>query len=88
MQAKYDAENPAALRRLLSAGAKLQPFSPAILDASLKASLDVCREIAAGNADFKKALDATVAFRGEQYLWWQVAEFSYDGFMIRNRTRL
>ena len=30
----------------------------------------------------------TVEFRGDQYLWWQVAEFSYDSFMIRNRTRL
>jgi len=88
MQARYDAENPAALRRLLAAGVKLQPFSPAILDASLKAALDLYREVAATNADFKKVLDAMVAFRGDQYLWWQVAEFSYDSFMIRNRSRM
>ena len=24
-----------------------------------------------------------VAFRGNQYLWWQVAEYTYDSFMIR-----
>ena len=23
-----------------------------------------------------------VAFRGDQYLWWQVAEYTYDNFMI------
>jgi hypothetical protein len=24
-----------------------------------------------------------VAFRGNQYLWWQVAEYTYDSFMVR-----
>jgi hypothetical protein len=28
-----------------------------------------------------------LAFRNEQYLWWQVAEYSYDSYMIRSRTR-
>jgi TRAP-type mannitol/chloroaromatic compound transport system substrate-binding protein len=88
MQAKYDAENPVALRRLLAAGAKLMPFSPAIMEASLKAALDLYHEVSATNADFKKVFDAMFAFRGEQYLWWQVAEFTYDGFLIRNRTRV
>jgi len=88
MQAKYDTENPAALRRLLAAGAKLAPFSPAILEASLKAALDLYREVSATNADFKKIFDAVFAFRNEQYLWWQVAEYTYDSYLIRNRTRV
>jgi hypothetical protein len=28
-----------------------------------------------------------VAFRNDQYLWWQVAEYTNDTFMIRARTR-
>jgi hypothetical protein len=28
-----------------------------------------------------------VAFRGDQYLWWQVAEYGFDTYMIRARTR-
>jgi TRAP-type mannitol/chloroaromatic compound transport system substrate-binding protein len=28
-----------------------------------------------------------IAFRNDQYLWWQVAEYTYDSFIIRNRTR-
>jgi TRAP-type mannitol/chloroaromatic compound transport system substrate-binding protein len=88
MLAKYDAENPAALRRLLAAGAKLAPFSPAIMEASLKAALDLYHEVAAVNADFKKAFDSVFAFRNEEYLWWQVAEYSYDSYLIRNRTRV
>ena len=27
------------------------------------------------------------AFRAEEYLWWQVAEYTYDSFMIRTRAR-
>ena len=29
-----------------------------------------------------------VEFRAQEYLWWQVAEYGYDTFMIRNRTKL
>ena len=27
------------------------------------------------------------AFRNDQYLWWQVAEYTFDTFQIRTRTR-
>ncbi len=85
MQAKYDAQNPAALKRLVAAGAKLAPFSQPIMEASWKAANEVYAETSAANADFKKVYDAFVAFRGDQYLWWQVAEYSFDTFMIRAR---
>jgi TRAP-type mannitol/chloroaromatic compound transport system substrate-binding protein len=88
MLAKYDADNPAALKRLLAAGAKLVPFPSAVLDACLAASLEVCRDVASNNSNFKKAWDSTVAFRNDEYLWWQVAEYTNDTFVIRNRTRI
>ena len=28
-----------------------------------------------------------MAVRGEQYLWWQIAEYNYDSFKIRQRSR-
>ena len=28
-----------------------------------------------------------IAFRTGQYLWWQVAEYTFDGYMIRSRPR-
>jgi hypothetical protein len=28
-----------------------------------------------------------VAFRGENLLWWQIAELSYDSFMNRLKAR-
>jgi TRAP-type mannitol/chloroaromatic compound transport system substrate-binding protein len=87
MQAKYDARNPAALRRLVGAGAQLRPFSQEILEAAYKAANEVYDETSAKNADFKKIYESVRAFRGEEYLWWQVAEFTYDNFMIRARAR-
>jgi TRAP-type mannitol/chloroaromatic compound transport system substrate-binding protein len=88
MQSKYDAVNPGALKRLVAGGAKLAPFSPPVLDACLKAALELYHEVSATNPEFKKAYDAMIAFRGDQYLWWQVAEYTYDTFMIRNRTKV
>jgi hypothetical protein len=32
-------------------------------------------------------LDSIRAFRNEEYLWFQVAEYSFDTFMIRARSR-
>jgi TRAP-type mannitol/chloroaromatic compound transport system substrate-binding protein len=87
MQSKYDASNPAALKRLLAGGAKLAPFPPAVMDACLKAANELYAETSAQNALFKKVHDQYMAFRSEQYFWWQVAEYSNDTFLIRSRGR-
>jgi TRAP-type mannitol/chloroaromatic compound transport system substrate-binding protein len=87
MTARYDMQNPAALKRLVAGGTQLRPFSNEILDACLKATNELWSEISANNTDFKKAIDAMQAYRSDQYLWWQVAEYTYDTFMIRSRTR-
>jgi TRAP-type mannitol/chloroaromatic compound transport system substrate-binding protein len=87
MQARYDAYNPAALKQLVAGGAELRPFSQPVLEACLKAANEVYAETSAKNADFKKVYDNMQAFRNDQYLWWQVAEFTYDNFMVRSRPR-
>jgi TRAP-type mannitol/chloroaromatic compound transport system substrate-binding protein len=85
--ARYDVRNPAALKRLIGAGTQLRAFPQPVMDACLKASNEVNAEISATNPDYKKVLESMQAFRNDQYLWWQVAEYTYDGFMIRTRTR-
>jgi TRAP-type mannitol/chloroaromatic compound transport system substrate-binding protein len=85
--AKYDARNPAALRKLLAGGTELRAFSQPIMEGCLKASNEVNAETAAANADFKKVLDSMLNFRNDEYFWWQVAEYSYDNFMIGSRPR-
>ena len=83
MLAKYDAVNAPALARLIKSGAILKPFPIATVDAAYKAAQELYAEISAKNPLFKKGYDSMVAFRGEQYPWWQVGEYSYDGYMIR-----
>jgi TRAP-type mannitol/chloroaromatic compound transport system substrate-binding protein len=87
MQAKYDARNPAALRELVGGGAKLKTFPAEVIDAAYTAANEIYDEISAENADFKTVIDSVKTFRSEGYLWWQVAEYTYDSFMIRNRTK-
>jgi TRAP-type mannitol/chloroaromatic compound transport system substrate-binding protein len=87
MQSKYDAGNPAALKRLVAGGAQLRPFSSQVLDACYTSALEVYKETTASSADFKKVYDQMIAFRGDQYLWWQVAEYTFDTYMIRARSK-
>lgn len=87
VQAKYDARNPRALRRLVAGGAQLRPFPQDVMEAALKAANDVYGDIGAKNADFKRIYEAMKVFRNEEYLWFQVAEYTYDNFMIRARAR-
>jgi TRAP-type mannitol/chloroaromatic compound transport system substrate-binding protein len=87
MMAKYDAGNPAALKRLIAGGAQLRAFPQPVMEASYKAANELYAETSAANADFKKIYESVTAFRADQYLWWQVAEYGFDSFMIRSRAR-
>lgn len=83
MLAKYDSVNAPALKRLLGKGTELRAFPQDTVVAAYKAAHDYYAEIAAKNPLFKKTMDSYMAFRDEQYLWWQVGDFSYDNLMIR-----
>src|SRR6267378_1630811 len=87
MAARYDLQNPTALKRLVAGGTQLRPFTNEVLEACLKATNELWAEISAKNPDFKKSIDAMQAYRSDEYLWWQVAEYTFDSFMIRSRTR-
>src|ERR1700736_3542588 len=84
MMAKYDAQNPPALKKLLAGGTKLHAFSPPIMEASFKAAKELHAEVAATNANFKKVYESLTAFSNSGYQWFQVAEVAYDNFMARH----
>jgi TRAP-type mannitol/chloroaromatic compound transport system substrate-binding protein len=87
MTAKYDAMNPVALKRLAASGAVLKPFTPEVMDGCWKAATELYAELAAKNEWFKTFYDHFTAFRADQYLWWQVAEYTMDSYMIRFRNQ-
>jgi TRAP-type mannitol/chloroaromatic compound transport system substrate-binding protein len=84
---KYDYANPAALKRLMSLGVQLRPFPQDVMEASYKAATEIYTDLSKTNPLFKKLYDSLVAFRGDSLLWFQVAELSFDSFMIRMRGR-
>jgi TRAP-type mannitol/chloroaromatic compound transport system substrate-binding protein len=79
---RYDAQNPQALKRLVAAGTQLRPFSEATMDVCFSAANEVYAEISGKNESFKKIWDSLRAFRADQYLWLQVADSTYDNYMI------
>jgi TRAP-type mannitol/chloroaromatic compound transport system substrate-binding protein len=87
MMAKYDAKNPAALRRLISGGAQPRLFPQEMMEAAFKAANELYDDLNTKNENWKKIYEPFRQFRGEQYLWWQVAEYTFDNFMIRARAR-
>ncbi len=81
MVAKYDAQNPAALRKLVAGGTQLRSFSREILVASYKASLEVYKEAQEKSPAFKKIYESMRKFQQDQLLWFRVAEKGFDDFM-------
>ena len=85
MMAKYDARNPAALKRLVGSGTKLHRFSKDFMDAAWKASNDVYSELSAKNANWKKVYDDWSKFRNDEIAWFRFAEAGFDDFMQAQR---
>jgi TRAP-type mannitol/chloroaromatic compound transport system substrate-binding protein len=80
MVPKYDAGNPAALRRLVAAGTELRPFPRAVLEPCFAEAYKFYDELAAKDPKFKKIYDSLKAFRADQNLWFRVAENTFDNF--------
>ena len=85
MQAKYDGRNPAALRQLVSAGAKLHAFPKDVMDAAFKAAMEVYAELNSSNPAWKKIYEDYSTFRRDQNLWFSFTEARFDDFMQRQK---
>jgi len=80
MQAKYDALNPQALRRLVAGGTKLMPFPKSVMEAAEKASYELYDELKAKSKHWARVYPEWKKFRDEQFLWFRVAEATYDNY--------
>ncbi len=86
MPAKYDAQNPAALRRLVASGTRLRPFPRPIMEAFEKAAYEVYDELLGKSAHWKRMYPAWKKFRDEQFLWFRVAESAYDNYAFASKV--
>jgi len=81
MQARYDARNPAALKRLVAGGAKVLPFPKAVMDLAFKESMALYADLSAKNPNWKKVYTDYSAFRKDQNLWFRFTEAQFDRYM-------
>ena len=80
MPAKCDAQNPPALRRLIGSGTKIHPFPRSVLEAAEKASYELYEELKAKSKHWARVYPEWKKFRDEQYLWFRVAESTFDNY--------
>jgi TRAP-type mannitol/chloroaromatic compound transport system substrate-binding protein len=85
--ARFDAWNPPALRRLIAGGAQLRAWPREILQAAWRESHGLYEDLSAKNPNFKKVWENYRAFRNEQYQWFRVAENSYESFAFAEAAR-
>jgi TRAP-type mannitol/chloroaromatic compound transport system substrate-binding protein len=85
MQARYDARNPAALKRLVAGGTKLRAMPRDIMDLAFKAANELYAELSNKNANWKKVYEDWVKFRNDQVLWFRVCEREFDNFMFSQK---
>lgn len=84
-QAKYDALNPDALKRLVGSGTLLRAMPRSILDAGYTASQEIYSENSAKNPKWKKIYDNYTKFRDDSVSWFRFAEGGFDSFMAQRK---
>jgi TRAP-type mannitol/chloroaromatic compound transport system substrate-binding protein len=80
MQQRYDARNPAALKRILATGIDLRPFSDGIMEGAREASMQLVADEAAKDGTYRDLLEHWRAFRDESFAWFGTAELAYARF--------
>ncbi len=83
MQARYDAQNPAALERLVAAGVELRPFSSEILAAAEKATFEMLEEESAKDEAYRRVFEPWKKIRTAYHAWFGTAELAYGNFAYR-----
>jgi TRAP-type mannitol/chloroaromatic compound transport system substrate-binding protein len=87
MVARYDHQNPLALRRLVAAGAQLRAWPRDVMQASWKATHEMIEEMAAKDARFKRIWESYKPYRDDQFQWARIADNAYDNFAFTAAAR-
>ncbi|ERT08947.1 bacterial extracellular solute-binding, 7 family protein [Lyngbya aestuarii BL J] len=82
--AKYEAQNPKALNLLIKNGAELRTFSPEILEAAQKISVELFQDKSAESQSFQQTYQPWKKFRDAVFTWNAVGELAYNNWVIAN----
>ncbi len=78
--ARYDHNNPLALRRLVAGGAQLRFWPREVMQAAWRETHGLYEELSGRNERFKRIWESYRRYRDEEYQWFRVAENSFDNF--------
>jgi TRAP-type mannitol/chloroaromatic compound transport system substrate-binding protein len=81
MLAKYDAQNPIALKRLAASGTQFRAFPKEVMEACYKAALELYTETMAKNAKFRTVYEQMTPHRNDMINWFRFTENTFDDFM-------
>lgn len=82
--AQYDAENAAALKRLIDGGTQLRFYSDEIMGAAQKAAFELYGELSSQSPAFSKIYTEWRKFRESVYTWNQTNEYRFMNFVYNN----
>ncbi len=74
-----------ALRRLVASGTVLRPFPRPVLEAAEKASYELYEELKPKSKHWARIYPDWKKFRDEQFLWFRVAESTYDNYTFNSK---
>jgi len=86
MMATYDMRNPAAYKRLIGSGTRVQLFPNNLMIAAYRASQAIMEAEATSNASFRKIYGPWKRFRGEINEWHKTAEAAMTNFLASWRV--
>jgi TRAP-type mannitol/chloroaromatic compound transport system substrate-binding protein len=81
MQARYDARNPAALKRLVANGVKVLAFPKPVMDAAFNEAMALYSELSNSNPNWKKVYTDYRNFQRDANLWFRFTEARFDSYM-------
>ncbi|TAE61312.1 MAG: ABC transporter substrate-binding protein [Nostocales cyanobacterium] len=82
---EYDFLNSEALSRLLAGGTKLTAYSPEIMQAAQKATLEIFAQKASDNPSFKQIYEQWQKFKAQINTWNGVNELTYNNFSMSGK---
>lgn len=79
--AKYDAQNPTALKQLVGSGTKLRAFPQEVMSAAFNNAQQIYSDLNKSNPEWKKVYTDYAKFLADENMWFRFTEGTYDRFM-------
>ncbi|MGH8688384.1 MAG: TRAP transporter substrate-binding protein [Burkholderiales bacterium] len=87
MMAKYDHENPAALRRLIAGGTQLRYFPKDVMDAAENSAYALYKEYEGKSKHWARIYPQWLAYRDTEIEWFRFNEATYQNFLWFSKTK-